>query len=152
MYTIQSIPSLKVLDHQRITQTEKDRARRLASSAAGVALESDVQGEAGRQKTFSPGGGESAEESFTINFTSEEKGQIRQMIANASSPTEIDEIERSVKRGIFPSVKNGAKNIVNVASSTHADNRKRPPSPYSALNSTDVGEGKLRPAEKKVKT
>lgn len=102
LYTIHNIPSLKVLDHQRITQTERGRAKRLASSAAGAALESDVQDEAGKQKTFTPGEGASAEESFVVNFTAEEKEQIRQMVANANSPAEIEEIERSVQRGVFP--------------------------------------------------
>eukprot|EP00531_Pseudo-nitzschia_arenysensis_P007782 CAMPEP_0116125388 /NCGR_PEP_ID=MMETSP0329-20121206/5785_1 /TAXON_ID=697910 /ORGANISM="Pseudo-nitzschia arenysensis, Strain B593" /LENGTH=246 /DNA_ID=CAMNT_0003619427 /DNA_START=124 /DNA_END=864 /DNA_ORIENTATION=- len=113
LYTIQSIPSLKVLDHQKITQTERDRAKRLAGSAAGAALESDIQDE--RQKTFTPGEGASAEESFVVNFTAEEKEQIRQMVANASSPEEIEEIERSVQRGVLP------KNLVN-----SNNNNKRP--------------------------
>ncbi len=111
LYTIQNIPSLKVLDHQKITQTERDRAKRLAGSAAGAALESDIQDE--RQKTFTPGEGASAEESFVVNFTAEEKEQIRQMVANASSPEEIEEIERSVQRGVLP------KNLLN-------SNNKRP--------------------------
>lgn len=102
LYTIQSIPSLKVLDHQRITQTERDRAKRLASSAAGAALESDIQDEAGRQNTFTPGEGATAEESFVVNFTAEEKEKIRKMVANADSPEEIEEIERSVQRGVLP--------------------------------------------------
>lgn len=55
-------------------------------------------------KTFVPGEGESAEEAFVTNFTPEQKETIRQMVANAKSPAEIDEIERSVKRGIFPSL------------------------------------------------
>ncbi len=120
LYTIKHIPSLKVLDFQRITKTERDRADRLASSAAGAALEIDVQ-EEGRQnhhyKTFTPGEGTSAEESFVVNFTPEEKEKIREMVANAKSPQEIEEIERSVKRGILPG---GTTTGVN------GDNRKRP--------------------------
>jgi hypothetical protein len=94
-----------VLDFVKITQTERDRADRLANSAAGAALESDVQGEARENgtKTFVPGEGRSAEESFVTNFTPEQKEQIRQMVANAKSPAEIEEIELSVKRGSFPS-------------------------------------------------
>ena len=65
-------------------------------------MESDIQDEAGRQKTFTPGEGASAEESFVVNFTAEEKEQIRQMVANAASPEEIEEIERSVQRGVLP--------------------------------------------------
>lgn len=105
LYTIKNIPSLKTLDYTRITKTERERAERLANSAAGAALESDVQSEAkqGVTKTFVPGEGESAKESFVTSFTKEQKQEIRELVANASSPAEIDEIERSVKRGIFPS-------------------------------------------------
>ncbi|CAJ1963021.1 unnamed protein product [Cylindrotheca closterium] len=110
LYTIKQIPSLKFLDYTRITKTERERADRLANSAAGAALESDVQSEAKNgvsgsstaTKTFVPGEGESAKESFVTSFTKEQKEEIRDLVANASSPAEIDEIERSVKRGIFP--------------------------------------------------
>ena len=99
------MPSLKVLDFAKITKSERERAERLASSAAGAALESDVQMEARSAiKTFIPGEGESAEENFVTNFTPQQKEAIRQMVANAKSPAEIDEIERSVRRGVFPSL------------------------------------------------
>lgn len=112
LYTIKRIPSLKVLDNERITKSERDRADRLANSAAGAALESDVQdegristtnnGTGPQPKTFTPGEGESAEESFVVNFTPEEKERIRLLVANAKSPQEIEDIERSVKRGMLP--------------------------------------------------
>lgn len=104
LYAIHRIPSLKTLDFTKVTKSERDKAERLANSAAGAALESDVQQEAKSTttKTFVPGEGESAEESFVTNFTPEQKETIRQMVANAKSPAEIDEIERSVRRGIFP--------------------------------------------------
>ena len=161
LYTIQSIPSLKVLDHQRITQTERDRARRLAGSAAGAALESDIQVEAGKQKTFTPGEGESAEESFAVNFTPEEKEQIRQMVANAESPTEIEEIERSVQRGVLPKPKTKKGSDAEAAAanegkegnnSTDLDNgndRKRPPPPPNTQEDENGEEGHT---EKKIKT
>ena len=133
LYTIQNIPSLKVLDHQKITQTERDRAKRLAGSAAGAALESDIRDEAGRQKTFTPGEGASAEESFVVNFSAEEKEQIRQMVANAESPEEIEEIERSVQRGVFP------KNMIG------RTNNKRPLIPEN-------GDGPNGSSEKKIKS
>lgn len=114
LYAIHRIPSLKVLDFAKISTSERDRAERLANSAAGAALESDVQQEAkATTKTFVPGEGESAEESFVTNFTPEQKETIRQMVATAKSPAEIDEIERSVRRGVFPSLP------------TATDNRKR---------------------------
>ncbi|CAB9501185.1 U2 small nuclear ribonucleoprotein A [Seminavis robusta] len=102
LYIIHRIPSLKTLDYVKITTSERDRAKRLANSAAGAALESDVQKEALSTKTFVPGEGESAQETFVTNFTPEQKEQIRQLVANAKSPAEIDEIERSVQRGVFP--------------------------------------------------
>ena len=139
LFTIQNIPSLKVLDHQRITKTERDRAMRLAGSAAGAALESDVQDEAGRQKTFTPGEGASAEESFVVNFTAEEKEQIRQMVANAESPAEIEEIERSVQRGILPKTKKVVEE--KNTEENHVNNRKRPPPSPTTPEEENNGEG-----------
>jgi len=161
LYTIQSISSLKVLDHQRITQAERDRSRRLASSVAGAALESDIQDEVGKQKTFTPGEGESAEESFAVNFTPEEKEHIRQMVTNAKSPMEIEEIERSVKRGILPKMKtiklsdaNATDEVKEVTNSTDLgsdNNRKRPP-PLSNREENNNGEESHNLTEKKIKT
>ena len=110
LYTIKQIPSLKTLDYTKITKSEREKAERLANSAAGAALESDVQGEGknAKTKTFVPGEGESAQESFVISFTPEQKEQIRQMVANASSPAEIEAIEASVSRGVFPSFASGS--------------------------------------------
>jgi hypothetical protein len=110
LYTIKQIPSLKTLDYTKITKSEREKAERLANSAAGAALESDVQGEGknAKTKTFVPGEGESAQESFVISFTPEQKEQIRQMVANASSPADIEAIEASVSRGIFPSFATGS--------------------------------------------
>lgn len=98
MYAIHHIPSLKVLDFQKVTNSDRRQAERLATSAAGAALERDVQ----QEKTFVPGEGKSAQESFATSFTKEQKEQIRQMVANASTPAEIEEIEQSVQRGVFP--------------------------------------------------
>mmetsp|Transcript_9263 Transcript_9263/g.13134 ORF Transcript_9263/g.13134 Transcript_9263/m.13134 type:complete len:285 (-) Transcript_9263:6-860(-) len=115
LYAIHKIPTLKVLDFVKVKQQERERAKRLATSAAGAALEGDVKIEAREAarsaiassgKTFTPGEGRSAKESFIVNFTPEEKAQIRNMIMNAESPAEIEEIEALVKRGIFPGEKN----------------------------------------------
>ena len=139
LYAIHRIPTLKVLDYVRITATERDRAERLANSAAGAALESDVQQEANQStttaKTFVPGEGESAEEAFVTNFTPEQKESIRQMVANAKSPAEIDEIERSVKQGIFPTVPAGTE--------ATSDSRKRA-AEDAVENGTDAKRGKIK--------
>ena len=131
LYTIQKIPTLKLLDYQKVKQNERDRAQRLASSAAGAAMEADARLEAraaatassasimngddtlvsasggsyangSTNNTFEPGEGKSAEESFVTQFTMEEKTKIRDMVTNAASAEEIDRIENLVKRGIFP--------------------------------------------------
>jgi hypothetical protein len=116
-------------------------------------LESDIQDEAGRQNTntFTPGEGASAEESFVVNFTAEEKEQIRQMVANAESPEEIEEIERSVQRGVLPkqTVKNSAAGGENDVD--HANERKRPlTSPSTEEKNND--EGTNGSSEKKIKS
>jgi len=129
LFAIYKIPTLKVLDFQKVKQTERDRAQRLASSAAGAAMEADARLEAraaaadissatdgavasgthadgsrgdNGTNTFEPGEGKSAEESFATQFTAEEKTRIRDMVANAASAEEIDRIESLVKRGVFP--------------------------------------------------
>jgi len=106
LYTIHRLPTLKVLDFLKIKPSERSRAERLATSAAGAALESDVQVEARRTassaaRTFEPG--EGLGESFVVaNFSTEEKAQIRELLANASSAKEVEEIENSVRRGVLP--------------------------------------------------
>jgi U2 small nuclear ribonucleoprotein A' len=132
LYAINKIPTLKVLDFQKVKQTERERAQRLASSAAGAAMEADARMEArvaaatngaissgahanndyhgeNGTNTFEPGEGKSAEESFATQFTMEEKAKIRDMVANAASADEIDRIENLVKRGIFPGSSQSAR-------------------------------------------
>lgn len=118
LYTIYKIPTLKVLDFVKVKQAERDRAGRLAKSSAGAALEGDVEAEAREAakstssmtttRTFTPGEGRSAKESFVANFSPQQKEQIRDMIAGAKTPGDIERIEECVKRGEFPSVGNGA--------------------------------------------
>ena len=125
LYTIKHIPSLKVLDFAKISKTERERAERLANSAAGAALEADVQVEG--SKTFVPGEGKTAEESFVTNFSPEEKERIREMVANAKSPAEIEEIERSVRRGILPKLAeeaNGKKRVATENGNGEATTKK----------------------------
>ena len=106
LYAINKFPKLKVLDFVKVKQSEREKAKRLAMSAAGAALEGDVMIEArdakAKSKTFTPGEGKSAKESFVVNFTPDQKAKIKEMIANASSPAEIERIEDCVKRGEFP--------------------------------------------------
>ena len=131
LYTINKIPTLKVLDFTKVKEAEREKAKRLAMSAAGAALEGDVRLEARNaaataSKTFVPGEGRSAEESFTTNFTKEQKEQIRRMVAEASSPEEIERIEAAVKRGVFPTAGTGKMTPpLTIDENADASSRKR---------------------------
>jgi hypothetical protein len=109
LYTIHSIPSLKCLDYLKVKKAERLQAERLAHSAAGAALESDVQQQQQQSsssnsntvKTFTPG--ESADGSTVVTlFTAAEKEAIRHLLANAASVAEVEEIENAVQRGVLP--------------------------------------------------
>lgn len=119
------IPTLKVLDFQKVKQSEREKARRLAQSVAGAALEGDIRVEARlaakasataaanntsfplgdeASKTFEPGQGRTTQDAFVISFTPEQKAKIRELIEAANNPEEIERIERMVQRGIFPTL------------------------------------------------
>lgn len=88
----------------KIKVAEREKAERLANSAAGAALEGDVKQEARQNatKTFVPGESLDEAKAVVISFTSEQKEQIRQLLANASSAKELEEIESAVRRGVLP--------------------------------------------------
>jgi hypothetical protein len=114
---------------ERITQTERHRAQTFWASSASRAVEEEMEqlphDNVTTNNTFTPGEGASAEESFVVNFTKEQKEQIRQMVANAKSSLEIEEIERSVKRGVFPG-KTAAVATTNGNNNNSNNTRKRP--------------------------
>jgi U2 small nuclear ribonucleoprotein A' len=110
LYTIHRIPTLKTLDFTKVKNSEREKARRLANSAAGAALEGDIQQEARTAtKTFVPGESLDDAKAVVISFTAEEKEQIRNLLANASSAKELEEIETSVKSGVLPEALRGNK-------------------------------------------
>jgi len=104
------MPSLKNLDYARITAVERKTSERLLASAAGAALQNDVTIEGKRAEkelkngvqTFNPGEGGDVKEGYVANFSVEEKEKIKKMIGNAKSADEIERIEESVRRGVFP--------------------------------------------------
>jgi U2 small nuclear ribonucleoprotein A' len=120
LYTISRMPKLKVLDFIKVTRAEKSAAERLVQSAAGATLEMDVQSETRRAasaatQTFTPGEGQMEEDrSFaTTSFTPEQKEMIRNMLSEATSVKEVEDIENSVRRGILP--KMGRKGLEGVS-------------------------------------
>lgn len=109
LYAIHRIPSLKCLDFSKIKRSERAQATRLANSAAGAALDSDINAVMMMQdsayntndNTFTPG--ESADGATVVTlYTAAEKEDIRNLLANASSLQEVEEIENAVKRGVLP--------------------------------------------------
>ena len=91
MYALHHCPKLKYLDYSKIKPSERATAARWAQSAAGAALQEDVV------KTFVPG--EDIEQRM---FSAEEKEKIRQLLANAATVQEVEEIENAVQRGMLP--------------------------------------------------
>ena len=104
LYTINNIPSLRCLDCITIKREERVRATKFAKSATGAALESDVHQQSTATtsvKTFTPG--ESADGTTVVTlFSSEEKEAIRNLLANAGSIQEVEEIENAVRKGMLP--------------------------------------------------
>jgi hypothetical protein len=96
------------LDCIKIKREERIRAIRLAKSAAGVALESDIQKQitngissSSTVKTFTPGESVDGTTVLTL-FSVEEKEAIRNLLANAESVQQVEEIESAVRKGILP--------------------------------------------------
>ncbi len=78
-----------------------------------------------QEKTFVPGEGKSAQESFATSFTPEQKEAIRQLVANAKSPAEIEDIELSVQRGIFPGQQSAVTANGNDANEHNGDRKRK---------------------------
>mmetsp|Transcript_29366 Transcript_29366/g.41568 ORF Transcript_29366/g.41568 Transcript_29366/m.41568 type:complete len:185 (-) Transcript_29366:177-731(-) len=148
----------------RIRQTERDQAQRLFRSAAGAALLSDVKQQQQQQqqqkrsnKEITNGSNNNNNNNtfetdmavqVAVEFTKEQKGMIRHMIEHAKNPAELDEIEASVQRGVFPSrfmtkkeEDNGGGNdetITPTATETVAVKRKREEEEVSVDNEKGV--------------
>lgn len=115
LYTINCIPTLQCLDCIRIKREERNRAKKFIHSTAGIAFQKDVQQLLLLQqqqhptndladtsvKTFVPGESMDGTSVVTL-FTSEQKEAIRQLLVNAQSVQEIEEIEAAVRKGVLP--------------------------------------------------
>jgi len=100
LYVIHKLPSVKVLDFSKVKPQERADAARLFKSAAGKLMQQDVDAEA---STFTPG--EDMPSNPMANFTEEQMAQVRAVIAAATTPEEVDRVERQLKAGIIPSLK-----------------------------------------------
>jgi len=91
LYTIHKIPSLKVLDFRKIKLKEREAAQKLFASASGQQLEKEVASE----KAAAPA------KAAAKGPTPEQLEAFRNAIANASSPEELDRLERMGRAGVF---------------------------------------------------
>lgn len=82
---VHHLQHLQCLDYQRVRRTEREEASQMTSTSA---------------KEFEPGEPLTGKNNV---FTAEQRKQIQEILAKASSMQEIQEIEESVRRGIFPS-------------------------------------------------
>lgn len=97
LYVIHKIPSLKVLDFTRVKRKEREEAAKLFSSATGQAVENAVAKAAAKaaEATGTAGGGGGVE------YTDEQLVKIQEAVEAATSPEEVDRIERLVSKGEF---------------------------------------------------
>jgi hypothetical protein len=88
LHTIHAIPSLKVLDYNKVTAKERAQASQLtADNTTGTA-----------QTT------ESDTANAPVELTDDQREQIKQLLAQASSVQEIQEIEASLRKGMLPAM------------------------------------------------
>jgi len=111
LYLIHTLPQLKSIDFRKITAAERRDSKALFVSEAGASMLQDVESE--RRKAPKPEealNGDVNKESDAQGdgpvdmdtFTEEQKATIQEMIANASTPEEIDRIEKMLVAGRLP--------------------------------------------------
>jgi len=115
-YVIVKVPSLKTLDFVKVKKQEREEARAWAKSQAGRACIAQVQADAITKNAAAGGGsgGQSGSGSLAVVaapslvskavaapvkrvYSDSEKVQIRSAIESATSPEEMDQIERQLK-------------------------------------------------------
>ena len=93
LYVIYRIPSLKSLDFQKISKTERAEATEYFASSAGQAMISAIEADAKTDNKDKP--------KPSLILTEDQKMQVRQAIESASTKEEIDAIEKQLKAGTF---------------------------------------------------
>ncbi|KAL5016245.1 hypothetical protein ScPMuIL_005834 [Solemya velum] len=97
LYIINKVPSLRVLDFQRIKQKEREAAAKLFKGKKGQQLAQDI---GKRSKTFTPG--EKLPVKRAAGPTKEEIDAIKQAIANAKTLEEVERLNNMLKTGQIP--------------------------------------------------
>lgn len=97
LYTIFKIPSLKMLDFQKVKQQEREAAKALFATEEGVDILSNVS-EEGRHMEAQK---DAAENGNKNQLTAEQKAEISRAIESASTKEEMDLIERQLRTGTY---------------------------------------------------
>ncbi|KAJ3255042.1 U2 small nuclear ribonucleoprotein [Boothiomyces macroporosus] len=97
LYVIHKIPSIKVLDYKKVSESERIEALKLFSGKEGNELLKELT-EHGMNATFDPE--EILETKKTIS--KEEQLKIREAIKNAKTLSEISRLEQALQGGIIP--------------------------------------------------
>ena len=93
LYVIYRIPSLKSLDYQKVSKTERTDANAFFGTTTGQAMLSAIDTDAKTDNKDKP--------KPSLTLTEDQKMQVRQAIESASTKEEIDAIEKQLKAGTF---------------------------------------------------
>lgn len=96
LYTIFKIPSLKSLDFRKVRKEERTQATALFTSTTGQALLTTISQEQSQTQAAI-----ASRKGITATLTDAQKSQIRDAIAAASTPEEMDRIEKQLRAGTF---------------------------------------------------
>jgi len=92
LYVVYKIPTLRILDFNKVKTTERNEAQVLFGGDKGKVLEAELS----KKKTFVPGAAAAA------GLTDEQKQKIKELIAKANSIEEVQRLERALASGKLP--------------------------------------------------
>lgn len=97
LYVLHKVPTLRVLDFQRIKQKERDASLKMFKGKKGHALATDI---GKKSKTFVPG--EHLPEKRADGPSKEDVAAIKAAIANAKTLEEVERLNNMLKTGQIP--------------------------------------------------
>ncbi|KAL4235560.1 U2 small nuclear ribonucleoprotein A' [Mactra antiquata] len=97
LYIIHKVPSLRVIDFQRVKQKERDASHKMFKGKKGQAYAADI---GKKSKTFVPG--ENLPEKRLDGPSKEDVALIKAAIANAKTLEEVERLNNMLKTGQIP--------------------------------------------------
>ncbi|KAH3694555.1 U2 small nuclear ribonucleoprotein A'-like [Dreissena polymorpha] len=97
LYVLHKVPSLRVIDFQRVKQKERDASHKMFKGKKGQALAADI---GKKSKTFVPG--EGLPEKRMEGPSKEDIAAIKTAIANAKTLEEVERLNNMLKTGQIP--------------------------------------------------